>query len=181
MVSVAALVISVAFGRRQMRQASSYSTAQVAMEMLTRESRSELFMESEDYIIHRLAKEHSPEQGVLALPLNIRKHVQRIAYYYSDLAILTIYGGVSQDLVVTTVHRPVVRAWTILEPYIEAERRKLGSDRYFNFFEHLASICATADVVGMHNRLGLRTFDKPVAARANPDAAQPPDATTAKP
>jgi hypothetical protein len=166
-VSIAALATAVIFGIKQVRDSSKRSAAQVAMEMLTRESRSDAFMDSEDYVIRQLANEHSPDRGVLALPLNARKHVQRISYYYSDLAILTIYGGVSAELIVATVHRPIVRAWSILEPYIKAEREIRGNDRYLNFFEHLASVSADADVLSIHNKLGLRSFVRPGSQSAN--------------
>jgi hypothetical protein len=177
-VAIAALAVSVVFARRQLTSATSASTVQIAIEVLTRETRTDAFMDSEDFVLNHLAANHPPGQGVAKLPHEARRHFHRVAFYYADLGVLLLYGTAQATMIVATMRGPALRAWSVLEPYIRAERAARNSTRYLNFFEHLACVCADTDLVALHDQLGLRSFDATTAPSAAPAK---PSATTTKP
>jgi hypothetical protein len=178
-VAIAALAVSVFFARRQLSSTTATSTVQVAIEILTRETRSDAFMESEDFVLNHLPQMHPPSQGVSKLPLEARKHFKRIAFYYADLGILSLFGDSQATLIVASMHGPALRTWSTLEPYIQAERVARNSTKYLSFFEHLACVCTDIDLVDMHEKLGLRTFGTATgragtpAGRTAPSKPQP--------
>jgi hypothetical protein len=157
-VALAALGVSGFFAYRQLNSARANNAAQVAMEMLTRTTRSDEFIEGEDFVINKLTEAYSADGGVAALPISARKHVDRIAFFYADLGVLSLFAGVDSDLIVATMHGRILRTWYVLEPYIRAERRIRNGDRYLNFFEHIACLCSSADIKALHSRLGLQEF-----------------------
>jgi hypothetical protein len=118
-------------------------------------------MESEDFVLNQMAKKFPPDQGVSRLPLEARKHFNRIAMYYADLGILSVLDESQATVIVAAMHGPALRTWRALEPYIRAERAARHSTKYLSFFEHLACVCTDIDLVEMHENLGLRTFAEP--------------------
>lgn len=157
-VSVLALTVSAFFASRQLRSAQTSTSVAVTIELLTRERRSDEFLESEDYVLRRLPVEHAPHGGVSGLPLEARKHVERVGLYYASLGMMSVFTAISDEMLISTVgiYR-ISRIWELLEPYITVERG-LRKASYLAFFEHLAVLAAKADVPALHRRLGLRKF-----------------------
>jgi hypothetical protein len=156
--SVAALAVSTFFASRQLRSAQASNSTLVAIELLTRETRTEEFLESEDYVWNKLSDDYSAEGGVSGLPLHVREHVIRVGFYYSGLGIMAVFKAVEPNLLISTVYYRVTKSWLILSPYIARERELRGSD-YLGFFEHLACLCTAADVPKLRRRLRLQKFD----------------------
>ncbi|MFB9238742.1 hypothetical protein ACFFWC_24980 [Plantactinospora siamensis] len=142
-ISLMALAVSTLLTVWQLRAARSSNLTLVALELLTRECRSEEFLESEDFVLNRLQAEHSPDGGVFGLPFSARKHVQRIGQYYAGLGMISVFHAVDDSLLLGAVHWRVRVAWSILQPYVMAERA-LRKNRYLSYFEHLA--CMAGDV-----------------------------------
>ena len=155
--SVAALLSSVFFSGRQLRISQTANNTMVAVEMLSRERRTDEFMDSEDYVLHRLTTEHAPDEGVYALPIEARRHVTRIALYYNSLGQLAANRAVDPWLVVSTAAYRTRQAWTILEPYVRAERAT-GSTRYMSHFEHLAHLASEPNRRHLRRLARLRRF-----------------------
>jgi hypothetical protein len=159
-VSVAAFAVSSVFAIKQLRSARVANNTVVTIELLAREWRTEEFLESEDYVLNKLTKEHSPNQGTSGLPFEARKHVTRFAQFYSSLGMMWVFNAVDKSLIMSTVSYRVQAAWIALEPYIMTERR-MGRPAYLTFFEHLACVASEADTVQLQKSLGLRTFRPP--------------------
>jgi len=159
-VSIAAFSVSSIFAIKQLRSARVANNTVVTIELLAREWRTEEFLESEDYVLNKLAKEHSPDQGTSGLPFEARKHVTRFAQFYSSLGMMWVFNAVDKSLIMSTVSYRVQAAWLTLEPYIMTERRA-GRPAYLTFFEHLACVASEADTLQLQQRLGLRTFRSP--------------------
>jgi hypothetical protein len=143
--TLAALVfaaIQVVRGSRR-RGAQRSNATVVALDLLTQEARPEELLESEDYILRRLRDAHGPDGGVDGLPEEARKHVTRIALFYSSLGMMLTMDSVDQDVLVRAVSYRVLRHWAILEPYIMRERQ-IRKSRYMAHLEHLAAVAAAA-------------------------------------
>jgi len=159
-VSIAAFAVSSIFAIKQLRSARIANNTAVTIELLAREWRTEEFLESEDYVLNKLAKEYSPDQGISGLPFEVRKHVTRFAQFYSSLGMMWVFDAVDKSLIMSTVSYRVRAAWIALEPYIMAER-KTGQPVYLSFFEHLACVVSEADTLQLQRSLGLRNFRPP--------------------
>lgn len=155
--SVAAFVSSVFFSGRQLRVSQTANNAMVAVEMLSRERRTDEFMDSEDFVLNQLGQRHPPNKGVYALPIEARRHVTRIALYYNSLGQLAANRAVDPWLVVSTAAYRTRQAWKILEPYVRAERAA-GSARYMSHFEHLAHLASQPDRKHFRRLARLRRF-----------------------
>jgi hypothetical protein len=159
-VSIAAFAVSSIFAIKQLRSARIANNTAVTIELLAREWRTEEFLESEDYVLNKLAKEYSPDQGISGLPFEVRKHVTRFAQFYSSLGMMWVFDAIDKSLIMSTVSYRVRAAWIALEPYIMAER-KTGRPVYLSFFEHLACVVSEADTLQLQRSLGLRNFRPP--------------------
>jgi hypothetical protein len=156
-VSISALVVSIIFALRQLKSAKTSNDMVVAVELLSREIASDRFRESEDYIIERLPQEHSPDLGVWKLPSEARSHVYRIAWYYTSLGHLAVFGAVDERLILSMVSYRLRRSWFVLEPYIRTERA-IRKAPFFAFFEHIACRASQTPASEVHRQLNLLTF-----------------------
>ncbi|MEV6596664.1 hypothetical protein AB0M36_07315 [Actinoplanes sp. NPDC051346] len=156
-ISLTAVALSAFFGLRQLRSMQRANSTVVAIELLTRECRSNDFLESEEFVLYQLSAD-SPDEGVNGLPPEHRRHVTRVGLYFSSLGALSVFGGIETRMIVALVPTRARRAWSVLEPYIAAERR-LRSPTYLSFFEHLVCLIADADPAKHHASLGLRSMD----------------------
>src|SRR5690242_15871726 len=76
-VSVSALSVSLVFAVRQTRIMRQSNQVPLFVDLI-QEFRSKGFQDAEQYILHKLRKENSPEKGVLALPDQARFAVTTI-------------------------------------------------------------------------------------------------------
>jgi hypothetical protein len=155
MISLIALAISTTTTISQLRMTRSSNLTLVTLELLTRESRTDEFLESEDFILHRLSNEHSPDVGVFSLPFEARKHVQRIGQYYAGLGMILVFRAVDSALLLGAIHWRVQVAWSLLGPYVVAERA-LRNNQYLSYFEHLACVARDADKAQVLEKQGVR-------------------------
>jgi hypothetical protein len=126
----------------------------VAIELLTRECRSDEFLESEEFIVNQLSNEPA-SAGVSGLSPECRRHVNRVGLYYASLGVLAAFGALEEKMIISIVPARARRAWFALEPYILAERT-LKSPTYLSYFEHLVCLIAEADLPKLHQSLNLR-------------------------
>ncbi|GIE98537.1 DUF4760 domain-containing protein [Paractinoplanes rishiriensis] len=176
-ISLCAAAFSAFFGLRQLRSMQRANSTTVAIELLTRECRSNEFLDSEEFVLYKLSGS-PPDDGVNGLPPEQRRHVSRIGLFFSSLGALSVFGGIETRMIVSLVPTRARRAWLALEPYIIAERR-LRSPTYLSFFEHLVCLIADADPAKHHDGLGLRKMGLPSVApkteflKASSDPADP--------
>ena len=146
-VSVLALTVSTLLAVRQLRtnRLSGQDTnhTQVLLS-LNGEYRSDAFQASEEFVLDRLADEYDTELGIGRLPSEARRHVRRVGHYYADYGMLAALPTVDSDRIVGVVHFRVREAWSVLEPFVQAERRARGNT-YWRYFEHLACLAAVVD------------------------------------
>jgi hypothetical protein len=171
-ISLTAVALSAFFGLRQLRSMQKANSTIVAIELLTRDCRSNDFLESEEFVLYQLSSSPSKD-GVGGLPPEQRRHVSRVGLFFSSLGALSVFGGIETRMIVSLVPSRARRAWLALEPYILAERR-LRSPTYLSFFEHLVCLIADADPAKHHESLGLRKIgSRSLQLRTDLDGAAP--------
>lgn len=87
LLSIAASVMSLVIPVQQtalLRQSNHMPISVV----LAQEFRSDTFMDANDYEVHKLRHEHSPEAGVSGLPFDARRTVDRITSYFTMLTVV---------------------------------------------------------------------------------------------
>ncbi|MEU7873365.1 hypothetical protein [Dactylosporangium sp. NPDC049140] len=176
-VSVVALVVTSRIAARQIRSARVSNETVVALDWLTRELINDAFLESEAYVLDRLAEEESAELGVSGLPTTARIHVLRVGRYYASLGHLVVFGVVDERLILSLVHHRIRTAWIACKPFVEAERKIRGAP-FFAFFEHIAARASEVNIPRIHVDLGLRSFVDaagPVGLTGDQRAVQPGD------
>jgi len=104
---------------------------------LAQEFRSDTFLDANDYVVHKLRQEHSPEAGVSGLPPDARRAVDRVTSYFTGLGALAVQQMLDEPYAVTFMGYRANRAWTELEPYIIRERQIRDDSDYLVFFEDL--------------------------------------------
>ncbi|MFF5218949.1 hypothetical protein [Micromonospora sp. NPDC000442] len=97
--------------------------------------------------------------AVSDLPPDARKHVNRIALYYNGLGQMLAFNVVDPALLIGTGGFRAREAWSVLEPYILAERAARG-ESYLANFEHLAVLATETPWSTAVRKLGLRRFDR---------------------
>ncbi|MBU2670368.1 hypothetical protein KOI35_43390 [Actinoplanes bogorensis] len=160
-ISLFALAVSALVGFRQLSSMRTANSTVVAIELLTRECRSDEFLISEEFVLRELPG-LPLDNGLEGLSPEQRRHVSRIALYFSSLGAMAVMGGIETRMIVGLVPARARRAWAALEPMILAERR-LGTPTYLSFFEHLVCLIGDADPTRHHERLGLRRLEAPSA------------------
>ncbi|WP_133878653.1 hypothetical protein [Paractinoplanes brasiliensis] len=120
-ISLLALTLSAFFGLRQLRLMQRSNSTAVTIELLTRECRSNDFLESEEFVLYELSKE-PPGRGLQGLQPDQRRHVSRVGLYFSSLGALSILGGIETKMIVGLVPSRARRAWAALEPFVLAEK-----------------------------------------------------------
>jgi hypothetical protein len=154
-ISIIALAASSFIAISQLRTSRSANLALVTLEHLTRETRTDDFMESEDFVLCRLNSEHSPDAGIYGLPKEARKHVQRIGQYYAGLGIVSVFRATEGALLLGAIHWRVQVAWSALEPYVRAERA-IRNNQYLSYFEHLACLAHDVDKAEVLSKQKIR-------------------------
>jgi hypothetical protein len=150
----------------------------VIVELLTRERRSPEFIESDGYVLNRLGVEHRPDHGISGLPAEARGHAQRVGLYYDSLGMLSTFRGAHNTLLLGAVCWSVQVSWSVLEPYILAERL-LRNSLYMSYFEHLVYLASTSDNQTLLRRQRLHRL--PYAAAPQAATALHPSAVGSTP
>jgi hypothetical protein len=147
LIALIALVLSVGQTRRQ-------NLVPVALDIF-RESRTEEWFRARDWVVTRLATEHSPDSGVSGLPEPARERVRRVVFFYDNLGVFVAYGVIGQDLAIGFHGVGMNEAWLALEPYIRREReiRKMG---YVVFYEDLVCRFRARSPAEVYGKLKLR-------------------------
>ncbi|MFY1674909.1 hypothetical protein ACN27G_34055 [Plantactinospora sp. WMMB334] len=166
-ISLSAVALSAFFGLRQLRSMRRANSTVVAIELLTRECRSDAFLDSEEFVLYELSS-HPPDGGVNGLRPEHRRHATRVGLFFSSLGALSVFGGIETKMIVGLVPTRARRAWVALEPYILAERQ-LRSPTYLSFFEHLVCLIDDAEPARHHASLNLRRMD-PLSGRSRIEA-----------
>jgi hypothetical protein len=173
--SLVAVTTSTLLAVRHLRTVQATNPTLVIVELLTRERRSSEFLGSEDYVLRRLAVEHQPDQGINGLPPEARGHALRIGLYYTNLGMLSAFRGAHSTVLLSAVWWNVQVTWSVLEPYILAERR-LRNNLYMSYFEHLVCLASTTDKATLLQRQGLRRLPHTTASQVvAPQPAQAMD------
>lgn len=94
----------------------------------------------------------------------------QVTYFFEYLGILIAHRLIPEEVVVDATANSVARTWSVLEPFIRAERQRREeatkgtavSSGFVRHYEHLVALTAVdggpADAV-IHRRLDLRTVD----------------------
>jgi hypothetical protein len=147
LIAIAALILSV----RQMRR---QNLLPVALDIF-RESRENEWFQARDWVVTRLAAEHSPDQGVSGLPEHARERVRRVVFYYDNLGVFVAFKVIGQDLAVAFHGVGFTEAWVVLEPYIHRER-EIRAMRYAVFYEDLICRSRARPPNEVYQKLKLR-------------------------
>ncbi|GGM22238.1 hypothetical protein GCM10011608_03770 [Micromonospora sonchi] len=172
-VSVITVGVSAFFALRQLRLSQSANHTLVAIELLTRDRMSDAFLDSQQFVLTELRSRHPTGIPVSELPPDARKHVNRFALYYNGLGQMLAFNVVDPALLIGTGGFRAREAWSVLEPYILAERAARG-ESYLANFEHLVVLAAETPWPVALRKLGLRRFDRyPAALGLTTGAASP--------
>lgn len=158
-ISVITVVVSAFFALRQLRLSQRANHTLVAIELLTRDRMSDAFLDSQQFVLTELRTACPPGMPVSQLPVDARKHVNRIALYYNGLGQMLAFKVVEPALLLGTGGYRAREAWTTLEPYILAERAARG-ESYLSNFEHLAVLATETPWPMAVRSLGLRRFGR---------------------
>jgi hypothetical protein len=90
------------------------------------------------FIIRELQKAAEPELGISELPEGIRQRVVNVSHYLDHLGVLVDRELVDATVVYGFMGPSVVRLWSILSPYIEAEAERRREAEYQDYFRRLA-------------------------------------------
>jgi hypothetical protein len=120
-VSLLALIISAAFGARQIALMRNANYVPVLIDLLG-QFRSLEFNDNYRYICTRLPVEHDPASGISGLPDDVRIKIYDIAYYYQLFAALAALRVVQYDHIILVLRDRIVQVWDAIEPFALAER-----------------------------------------------------------
>lgn len=136
LLSVVALLVSVFFASRQSTIMRHSNTLAVVVDLL-QEFRSLEFQRAEAYVLAEFPDKLPTEQGLSAQPELARVSGYTLTSFFSALGSLVALGIVEERVIVPQFGYRANRAWTILEPYILAERELRGGSDFANLFEDL--------------------------------------------
>jgi hypothetical protein len=110
---------------------------------LTQEFRSPDFQHAEEYVLRKLATEHSPDLGISNLPEDAKVAVSTVLTFFSTFGAYIAFGLADEKIVISIFGYRANRAWVALEPYILGERKLRNDDYHAGYFEDL--ICRVRD------------------------------------
>jgi hypothetical protein len=133
-VSFGALAVSLVFATRQTRIMWQSNQVPLFVDLIT-EFRSKEFQHAEQYVLHKLGKEHSPDNGLLGLPDPARFAAATVQSFFGTVGQPVMHGIISEASTVSTIGQRGSRVWDELEPFIAEERRIRGDDDFAMFYE----------------------------------------------
>jgi hypothetical protein len=138
-VSILALALSGAIAIRQVGLARGANQRSGVVE-LTKELRSQSFLDRERYVNTVLGKEYPSGVAQTELPALAGDNVQVVASLFSSVGILVAFdGALDRRIAVSVFGYRAERAWRSLEPFIKAERQRRQGD-YMPCFEHFVAV-----------------------------------------
>jgi hypothetical protein len=77
--------------------------------------------------------------------------VYNVCAYYQMVGYLVAFGVLDRRLAILAHHYRVIKTWSVVRPYVEAERGIRGSDYSFlNFLEDFAIMCQRASLTDIY-------------------------------
>lgn len=162
--SVAALVVAVTTGVRQIRLAHGSTHLPVVLGAF-QHSQTPAWFQAQQYVLTTLAAEHDPACGWRDLPDTVREQVNIIGLFYDDLGKLAAHRMIDERLIIGAYGTPIVHLWDVLAPYVYTERRNHGL-HFWIYFEHLAARTATIGPDRVYAALRLRSRPPTVHPRS---------------
>lgn len=126
--------------------------------------RTQQFHEDYGYLVDRLRLENDPSRGVSGLCPRARSAFFNVIYLYQQFAMLVSLGILEYDAVAAVAGRRCVELWSLVEPYVRAERdsgRMSGSG--FQLLEEFATLVQRAPATPTHLRLRLAIHRRALA------------------
>ncbi|MDT5033078.1 MAG: hypothetical protein QOC94_3249 [Actinoplanes sp.] len=163
-VAAISLALSVTLALRQLFMMRHANQLPMFVE-LNQEFRSQEFTESESFVLHELATDVSADNGVLLLPPEALKHVNRLTTFYNILGALIIFKVAKESIIVAILGYRASIAWDALEPFILKEREIRGNPYFVCYFEDLVSRArANYPAVSTYN-IQLRRLDRSASGK----------------
>ncbi|GAA1259033.1 hypothetical protein GCM10009665_56480 [Kitasatospora nipponensis] len=153
-VSIMALAVSGLLALRQLRSAQSANILAMILSGFS-ESRDPAYAEAIEYVLYRLRDDYPQPMSYLAFAEPHKAHVRRVALFFDDLGKLVAHGVVDEKLIIGAYGRSLLRAWTVLAPFVYLERSEHQRTpmRYFEDLAHRVDR-TSPDTVYANLRLG---------------------------
>jgi hypothetical protein len=140
--SLVALITSTAIALRQSRIMQHSNLLPILTELFD-QFRSSDFKQHFKYVRTELQKNYPPDTADIdSLPEAAERHVAPVADFFQLVGLLVANSILDDLLVASYMGRSVLLAWSDLEPYIRAARKRRSDPNFFFFFEHLAYLTA---------------------------------------
>jgi hypothetical protein len=174
-VSALALGVTSTLSLAQVRSMRKANDLPVMIELLIKEYVNDDFQQRERLVMESLP-DVDKSLSFESLPEHLREAAYYVAWYYNATGLLVGLDAVDERMFVGGINYRIRRAWSVLEPHIEAERRARGKP-FLDGFEHLAARAFATDPVFLQRSLKLQTV-APDAERVSvrrPAVHQAPD------
>ncbi|MFF7309203.1 hypothetical protein [Streptomyces sp. NPDC008137] len=156
LVSVIALVTSAWLAWSQLTSSRKSTVLAMILEGF-RDTRSDDYLEAIEYVLYRLPMEHPQPVAYLQLPEEARRKIQRVGLFYNDLGKLVAHGLVDESLIIGAYGGSLLRAWTLLAPYVYLERQE-HQRIPMRYFEDLAWRVSSRRPETVYSELGLHAL-----------------------
>ncbi|HZG04026.1 MAG TPA: hypothetical protein VE546_10705 [Streptomyces sp.] len=156
-VSLLALIVAAVTARRQFRHARRTSDFSAVLELYLRDVRNKEYQSDQDYVVHRLAEENTPDGGVGGLSDEDARHaVWNVAFLYESIGMMYALGVLDRCIALGVFNYRVVQVWEALRPFVLKEREKRKGP-FLAFFENLYLDAKEADVEALYREVGLKS------------------------
>ncbi|WP_030204714.1 hypothetical protein [Streptomyces sp. NRRL S-87] len=164
-VSIVALTVSGLLALRQLRSAQSANVLAMILNGFS-ETRDPGYTQAIEYVLYRLRDDYPQPISYLAFAEPHKAHVRRVGLFFDDLGKLVAHGVVDEKLIIGAYGRSVLRAWTVLAPFIYQERSE-HQRTPFRYFEDLAHRVHRTSPDQVYARLQLGQLPPPPAGHAS--------------
>ncbi|MFH0521819.1 hypothetical protein ACHBTE_32155 [Streptomyces sp. M41] len=158
-VSILALAISGFFAFRQLHSAQSANVLAMILNGFS-ETRDPAYSEAIEYVLYHLPADYPQPISYLHLAEPHKSHVRRVGFFYDDLGKLVAHGVVDEKLIIGAYGRSLLRAWTILAPFIYFERQE-HQRMPMRYFEDLAYRVSRTSPETVYAHIGLGLLPPP--------------------
>lgn len=155
-VSLLALIVSAVTAWRQFRHARTTKAFNAVLEVYLRDVRNKDYQRDQDYVVHRLAEEHSPDDGVGGLPESARHAVWNVAFLYESIGMMYALDVLDHCIALGVFNHRVVQVWEVLHPFVLKEREKREGP-FLAFFENLYLDAKEVSVENLYREAGLKS------------------------
>lgn len=158
MVSIAALLASIAVAVRQFRLTRGAAHLSLGVDILGRYLESD-FAESERIVMSQNFTVDNPSCALIDLPEPLNLHAYRVATLYQMVGYLSATGATDRKAMRHFFGLNAVRVWKSLEPYIKAQREQYPNLTGYRFFEDLAARSSEINSTSAVKVYQLRSFN----------------------